>query len=453
MSGRRVPPPPGPPLPFVLPTFEETLLPSGLAVRAARWGRRPTVAAAILFPGAGSTADPPGREGTADVTGDTFLGGTRTKTARQLAEALDDLAAVAEVSAGSDSSVARLYVLESDLDAGLALLAEILTEPTFPEAEFDKGRRRLIATLQEQRSEPDFLARERLYDRLYPGHPYGSVTPTEKGLLALTRDDVADFARRRLSLAGATLVLAGATAPSALLAAAARAFGGLHPDAGDAPPAVPPPPRVTGFSIHLVNRPGSVQTNLLFARPALARKSPRFPAAVVANQALGGGASSRLFHVLREERSLTYGAYSSLATRVLGGHFGASIDCRTEVTAEAFSGLLDLIRGFAAEGPHPDEHERAKSYLLGSFPIPRETPGGVVQDEITRILHALPEDEFTTWRERVRAVTREEARDAARELFDPGIGVVAAVGDASQIRPILEARGETTLWDSDGPRA
>ncbi len=453
MSAVRVPPPPGPPLPFSPPRFEGTVLPSGLAVRAARWGSRPTVAAAIVFPGAGSTADPPGREGTADVTGDTFLGGTRTKTARQLAEALDDLAAVADVSAGTDSTVARLYVLESDLDAGLALFAEILTEATFPEEEFDKGRRRLIAALQEQRSEPDFLARERLYDRLYPDHPYGTVAPTEKGLLALTRDDVADFARRRLSFAGATLVLAGAADPAALLAAAARAFGGLPATSGEAGFIVPPPPRVEGFSIHLVNRPGSVQTNLLFARPAIARRSPRFPAAVVANQSLGGGASSRLFHVLREERALTYGAYSSLATRVLGGHFGASIDCRTEVTREALGGLLDLIRAFAAEGPGAEEHERSKNYLLGSFPIPRETPSGVVQDELTRILHGLPEDEFATWRDRIRAVTREDARDAAAELFDPATGIVAAVGDAEKIRPILEARGETTLWDADGPRA
>ena len=198
----RSPPALGAALPFVLPRFTGMSLAPGLAVRAARWGSRPTVAAAVLFPGAGSTADPPGRDGTADVTGDTFLGGTRTKSARQLAEALDDLAAVAEVSAGSDSSVARLYVLEQDLDEGLALLAEILTEATFPEDEFEKSRRRHIATLQEQRSEPDFLARERLYDRLYPGHPYGKVSPTEKGLESLTREDVAGFARRRFAALG-----------------------------------------------------------------------------------------------------------------------------------------------------------------------------------------------------------------------------------------------------------
>src|ERR1019366_2436523 len=109
---------------------------------------------------------------------------------------------------------------------------------------------------------------------------------------------------------------------------------------------------------------------------------------------------------LREERSLTYGAYSSLSARVAGGQFGASIDCRTEVTHEAFTGLFDLIRAFAAEGPAEEEHARARKYLLGSFPIPRETPGGVAQDEITRLLHGLPEDEWATWRDRGGAVSR-----------------------------------------------
>lgn len=453
MSAKRLPPPPTAPLPFVLPTFTGTRLANGLAVRAARWGRRPTVAVSVLFPGAGSASDPLGREGMAEITGDTFLGGTRRLSAKELGETLDDLAAILEVSAGSDSSVARLFVLEKDLDAGLALLVEVLTESTFPEDEFEKNRRRQIDVLAEQRSEPDFLARERLLDRLYPGHPYGRLTATEKGLTSLTRDDVAAFAASRFSLANATLILAGAADPDALLSAAGRAFGGLPAGVLSPPAAVPPPPPVPGFSIHLVNRPGSVQTNLLFARPAVARRDPRFTMALVANQSLGGGASSRLFHVLREERSLTYGAYSSVSARVAGGQFGASIDCRTEVTREACAGLFDLIRAYAMEGPTVEEHDRSRKFLLGSFPIPRETPGGVAQDEIARLLHRLPEDEWVTWRDRVHAVSQEEASLTAREFFDPSTGILAAVGDAKVIRPVLEEFGETTLWDADGPRS
>ncbi|HEX7528139.1 MAG TPA: pitrilysin family protein, partial [Thermoanaerobaculia bacterium] len=425
----------------------------GVAVRAARWGRRPTAAVAVLFPGAGSAADPPSREGMAEITGDTFLGGTRRRNARELGEALDDLAASLEVSAGSDSSVARLFVLEKDLDEGLALLAEVLTESTFPEDEFEKNRRRQIDVLADQRSEPDFLARERLLDRLYPGHPYGRLTATEKGLASLSQGDVAAFAAARFSLANATLIFAGAADPDALLRAAERAFGGLPAGVLSPPAAVPPPPAVPGFSIHLVDRPGSVQTNLLFAKPAVARRDPLFTTALVANQSLGGGASSRLFHVLREERSLTYGAYSSVSARVAGGQFGASIDCRTEVTREACGGLFDLIRVYASEGPTAEEHDRSRKFLLGSFPIPRETPGGVPQDEIARLLHGLPEDEWATWLERVHSVSREEAFLTAQKFFDPATGILAAVGDAKLIRPVLDKFGETTLWDADGPRS
>jgi zinc protease len=449
---KKAPPPPGPSRPFAPPPFVTATLSSGLPARAARWGRRPTVAVSVLFPGGGSAADPAGREGTAEIAAETFLGGTRRRTARQLAEALDDLAAVLDVSAGTDSTVARFSVLEKDLEEGLALFAEVLTEATFPEDEFEKARRRQIDALTEQRSEPDFLARERLLDRLYPGHPYGRLTATEKGLLALTRDDVAAFAAEKHVLARATIILAGAADPERLIAVAERTFGSLPRGATPPAPEVPPAPRIDGFSIHLVHRPGSVQTNLLFARPAIRRNSERYPSAIVANQSLGGGASSRLFHVLREERGLTYGAYSSLSPRRSAGHFGASIDCRTEVTREALSGLLELIRRFAEEGPTPDEHRRSQNYLVGSFVLARETPGAIAQDEVARLLHGLPEDEWVTWRERIRAVSREGARKTARDLFEPSTGILAAVGDAALIRSVLESFGETTLWDADGPR-
>lgn len=448
------PPPPGPPRPFVPPSFQQTVLPSGLRIRAARWGKRPTVAASLLVAGAGSAGDPIGLEGTAEIAAETFLGGTSRLNATELAEAIDDLAAIVEVSSGVDSSVARLFVLPAELEAGLTLFAQILVDATFPEDEFDKNRRRQIDLLAEQRSEPDFLAKERLLDRLYPDHPYGRFTASEAGLQRMTRDDVQSFVRSRYDLGKATLVLVGDVDPERLLRVAEKVFGALPKGTEEArtPDAHGAPPVVTGFSIHLVHRPGSVQTNLLFARPAIKRSDPLYPAAIVANQTLGGGASSRLFNVLREERGLTYGAFSSLVPRLSGGHFSASIDCRTEVTHESLDGLLRLIRAFSESGPTEDEHQRSLKYILGSFVLARETPGAIAQDEVTRLLHALPDDEFHTWRDRVMSVTRSAATETASSLFDPATGVVAAVGDAAVIRPVLDKFGETTLWDADGPR-
>ncbi len=449
----KAPPGPGPARPFAPPPFETARLGTGLVARAARWGKRPTAAVSVLFPGGGSASDPAGQQGLAELTAETFLGGTRRRNAKELAAAIDDLAAILDVSAGADSTVARLFVLEEELEAALDLFAEVLTEATFPEEEFEKSRRRLIDTLKEQRSEPDFLARERLLDRLYPGHPYGRITPSEPGLKATTRDGVARFAADRISLARATVLLAGSSDPEALLSAAAKAFDGRRPAPAGPPPAVPDAPVISGFSVHLVHRGGSVQTNLLYARPAIPRRHPRYLSALAANQSLGGGASSRLFHVLREERGLTYGAYSSLSPRVRAGHFGASIDCRTEVTREALDGLLGIVREFAERGPTPEEHARSLRYLSGTFVLARETPGAIVQDEVTRLLHGLPADEWATWRERLTAVTVEDAREAARDLFTPSTGVLAAVGDAEKLRPVLAEFGDVTLWDADGPRA
>ncbi|HEV8269199.1 MAG TPA: insulinase family protein, partial [Thermoanaerobaculia bacterium] len=153
------PPAPLPARPFAPPPFVTRTMSTGLTLSAARWGKRPTVAVSILFPGAGNTGDPAGKEGTSEITADTFLGGTATRTSKELAEAIDDMAAILEVSAGADAAVARLFVLEKDLDEGLALLAEVVGTPSFPEEEVEKSRRRQIDLLVEQRSEPDFLAR------------------------------------------------------------------------------------------------------------------------------------------------------------------------------------------------------------------------------------------------------------------------------------------------------
>lgn len=443
---RTPPPPPGPAREFRLPRFRSRRPPGGPLLRAARWGGGPSVACAVVFPGAGSAHDPAGLDGMAEVTAEAFLGGTLRREARALAEAIDERGAILDVSAGFDAAIARLLVLADELEPGLALLAELLGEPAFPDEEVDLVRSRLLDLLSEQRSEPDFLCRERLLLELYPAHPYGRLAASEEALGTLRRDDVVRFHRRSYDLSRAAVVLVGDEEPERLLARAEAALSGLARAEGTEP-SVPAPTPIGGLSFHLVPRPASSQANLLFARPALLRSDPRFPAAAAASQALGGGASSRLFHVLREERGLTYGAFCNVACRTLAGHFAAWLDCRTEAAAESLDGLLGLVSAFAAEGPTEEEHRLALRYLVGSFAVARETPGALAQDEVTRLLLGLPEDEWGTWRGRLLAVTREEAGAAAASFFAPDRGVVVAVGDPERLRPILEARGPTTVWE------
>ena len=437
---------PAPPRRFASPGFVSRVAPGGTLLRAARWGTRPTVAVAVAFPVAGTSHDPPALAGLSEVTADSYLGGTRRRSALELAGAIDDLAAVLDVGSGFDAAVARLSVLSHDLAPGISLLFEVLGEPDFPADEVDRSRRRQLDLLVEQRSEPDFVARERLLLQLYPGHPYGRLSASREALESLGRDDVVAFSSGRLDLSRAVVVLVGDVDPEEALDLCERSLP--RPNGTTAPlPALAPPPEVEGLTFHLVPRPGSVQVNLLFARPALLRSDPRFPAAAVANQVLGGGASSRLFQVLREKRGLTYGAFSGLIVRCLGGHFAAAVDCRPEAAAEALDGLLSLLTEFAEDGPEETERERAARYLVGTFAVARETPGSIAQDEVTRQLLALPGDEWSTWRDRVSGASREECRRVAGELFRPDRGVVVAVGEREVLEPILSARGPTTVWE------
>ncbi len=442
----------GPPRRFDAPRFEGPPGTAGPLLRAARWGRRPVVSVTILLPGAGSASDPEGREGLADLVADLFGSGTRRRSATAWAEAIDDRAASVDASAGFDAAVARLSALPDELDEALALLAEALLEPSFPPEEIERSRGRIVESLAEQRSEPDFLARERLLSELYPGHPYGRLAPHEESVEALTREDVVSFHRLGWRLDGAIVTLCGPRDPSELVEAAGRALRAAPSPADPRAVLAPAPPGPAALEVHVVDRPGSVQTSLLFGRPAVRRSDPRFVAATVANQSLGGDAASRLFTVLREERRLTYGAFSGLVARLVAGHFVASVDCRTEVTGEAARALLDELSRFAAEGPTDDEQARAKSYLRGTFALAHETPGALVAEEATRVLFGLGEDDTATWRERVESVTREEARETAAALFAPDRGVLSAVGEAAAIVPALEALGPVTVWTAAGER-
>lgn len=446
---------------FRLPRYDECVLGSGMRIRASRWGSRPTAAIAVVFPRGGSIWEPAGSLGISEITVESLLGGTASRTAQELAETLDDLAALLDLSAGFDSTVARFYLLEPDLQEGLELLSELLFSPGCPESELEKVKSRMQDAIESQRSDPDFVVQERMVAALYGDHAYGHLLPDPDFLARATLDDVTSFHRAAFDPSEATVILSGQIPTERAMETLRRVFEPLRgpttpslpgPPGAEAPAAPLPPDPRTSREAHLIERPESVQTSLALARRSVPRKAPDYVAAVVANQVLGGGPSSRLFARLREERGLTYGAFSTFTSRLRASHFMASIDCATEKTPAALSLLIEILEEFAASGPTPEEHEKARNFLTGSFVLARETPGGILQDEITRFLHGLPEDEWETWCDRVQAVTRDEARQAAERHMSPGSAVLVAAGDRAGIEASLREFGPLTIWDPRGTR-
>ena len=165
------------------------------------------------------------------------------------------------------------------------------------------------------------------------------------------------------------------------------------------------------------------------------------------NAILGGLFSSRINLNLRERHAFTYGASSGFDWRRAAGPFVVSTAVKTEVTHRAVEEILREIDGLRAAAPDANELALATDYLAGVFPIRYESTDAVAGALAHATVFGLPDDWFTTYRERVRALSVQDIHAAAREHLDPSRLLVLAVGDPAAIREPLEALGvgDTTV--------
>ncbi len=213
--------------------------------------------------------------------------------------------------------------------------------------------------------------------------------------------------------------------------------------------ASPPPPRPT--AITLVHRPGSSQSNILVGNLATRPIGDgTYYAVEVANKVLGGGVDARLFMILREQKSWTYGAYSGVPTRKDGGYFQASAEVRTTVTDSALVELMHQIRRIRTEAIPDSEMTAAKGYLVGSYPLDIQTPQQIASQVASAILLDRGIDFVRTYGQRVDAVTSTQAMAAARRVLRPDSAVVVVVGDGQALYDKLRAIAPVTLIDVEG---
>jgi zinc protease len=169
--------------------------------------------------------------------------------------------------------------------------------------------------------------------------------------------------------------------------------------------------------------------------------APDYHALVVMNSILGGTFTSRLNLNLREKNGFTYGVRSGFAFRRSAGPFNASTAVATDVTARAVAEMMTELGAMAERGPTDGEVEAARDYLAGVFPLRLETTGQVAGRIAELIVYDLPDDHHARYRERVRAVTRADAADAARRHLRPDQVTVVVVGAAEAVKGPLEELG------------
>ena len=441
------PPPPAPIRPAQLPPIREATLPDGVHLIVVESHKLPVLSINMAFP-AGDFTDPAGKEGLASMTADLLTKGAGTRTAEQVSEAIEGVGGSLTAGSGPDILAVNANGMSTDKELIFALLGDAVARPSFAQKEVDLEKTQTLSALRLQNSDPSAIA-ERTFNReMYGSLPYGqSATP--KTVQTITRDDIAAFHRDRVKPRGALLIVAGDIDLATATRLANAAFKGWTGAPTPVPTlGVPTAPAKT--RIILVDRPSSVQANIVVGYPSLAATDPRRYALTVANRVLGGGTHARLFTILREQKSWTYGSFSSLADVRGVGDFTATVEARNQVADSALVEILAQLRRLRTEPISAQEFADAKNAITGSYPLGLETARQLANALSRARALGLPANYVATYRNRVAAVTPANVQSAVQQIVRPDAALVVVVGDASVLRDRLAKIAPVTVVDPDG---
>lgn len=445
---REAPPESGPARDIQFPDIARTHTGSGLEVDTVQFGDLPLVYLRLVVK-SGSATDPGELPGLAQMVAQMLKEGTRSRTSAKLAQDVEFLGANLSVGSDAENLYIMISAMSEHLDEAMEILADVARNPRFASTELDRLKRRELDRLALSSQQPRYLARRTFYREIYGAHPYANVDTTRESLARISRRDLSSWHQANVVPNNSVLIATGAVDPAEVQAAAERAFRGWR--SRPVPETVyEAPPTRDAREVIVVDRPQSVQSVIYVGNLALARNDRDFVPLQVANQVLGGSAASRLFMDLREQRSLTYGAYSGVQEKAQIAPFIAYAAVRNEVTEEAMAAFMEHLDRIVAEAPSEEELTNAQRYLSDSFPLDIETAGRIASMVEALRIFGLPDDYWDTYRTSIRAVSADEAHQAAREYIRPDDALIVAVGRADDIVQPLRRYGPVRVIDNEG---
>lgn len=432
-------PTPGVARPYEFPASTRFTLGNGLRVIVAPMARLPLVTVLAVVD-AGAASDARGKEGVSLLTAAALAEGTTERDGPALADAFERIGTALDCGGDWDEASVRLTVTPSRLDEAMALLAEVLMAPRFAEQDVARLKAERLADLLQERVEPRGLADERFAGVIFDDHSrYArSAGGTPASVRALTAGDARAQHASRYGAATTTIILAGDVTPDrarAMVEARLGTWTAMSAPSGE----VTAHARTSIRGVHIVAKADAPQSEVRVGHLGLPRGHADYFAVVVMNAILGGLFSSRINLNLREAHAYTYGAHSMFDWRRQAGPFVVASAVKTEVTDAAVREILIEIDRIRDAEVQAEELDLATKYLAGVFPIRYETTGAVASALAVAHVFGLPADYFSTYRDRISAITRADVLAAARAHLHPEQLQILAVGDASAIEAPLAA--------------
>lgn len=435
-------PPYGQDKPLPVPQIVQSTLANGLTVWVVPRPGLPKVTAVLAVRG-GLAVDPAGKEGISEVLAAALKSGTARRSARQIAEELQAVGGEIGTNATDDAIITTVDGLASGAPRLLEILADVAQNAAFPADEVELERGNALENLKANEATPEFAVDKAFSAAVFGTHPYRFEAPEESALEAVTPELLRAERGRRFHPARALLVIVGELDPAAIQARVRDAFGGWK-GAGEPPAPVPPVPALApaaAHGIHLVDRPGSVQSEIRVGRPMVKITDPDYFPLVVANTVFGGSFGSRLVRNIREEKGYTYSPGASVQTFEQGGALRVRAAVRTEVTAASLLEIFYELDRMGATAPTDDELNRAKRFQTGLYLLRNQIQGAVAGTLASNWVKGLPPEALGEFVPKVEAVTVDDVRRVGRKYYPSRTQSVVIGGDVATIRPALEMFG------------
>jgi zinc protease len=437
-------PEPAPERPIQIGDYEQFELDNGLKVILVENNKLPRLSWTLSFStGPITEGDKAGYSG---IFGQVMSAGTTSKTKDEFNEEVEFMGAA--VSAGATSVFASSlskYKIEV-----LDLMTDLLFNPRFPEDEFERAIEQTLTGLKSAKDSPDAIAGNvRGVVNYGKDHPYGELV-TEETVNNITMEDLKAHYAKFFKPNIAYLVIVGDIKTKEAKKLVEQYFGDWK--SGEVQKEdFAKPQEVTETSIAFVDRPSSVQSVISISYPI--DNKPGSDDAIklsLLNRIFGGaGLSTRLNMNLREDKGYTYGANSSIGASRYSATFNAGASVRNEVTDSAMVQFFKEMQLISSELVTEEELAIAKSSAKGAFARSLESTSTIAQFALNTELNNLPEDYYSTYLQKIDAVTREDLLDVAKRYIRPSAANVVVVGKADEVADKLTQFGELTFYDDE----
>lgn len=385
----------------------------------------PVIAMNFAFQG-GSAQDPEGKLGLSNLLSTMLDEGAGEMESQEFQQALEESQAKIDFDAGRDHFYGEITTLSFLAEDGFELLRLALNEPRFDAEPLERMRRQIIAGIRTSESDPDSVANRALFSAMFPHHPYGRRdTGTVESVQSLTHDDLVRHHAAILARGTLKVAIVGAITAEELGPLLDRVFGAL-PETGELTAIADTAPEIGATVVKSLDVP---QSAIRLGLPSLKRKDPDFLAAYVMNHILGGGSfTSRLYGEVREKRGLAYSVYSHLLPLDHSAVFFVGAGTRRDNAELTVEIIRKEIERMAEDGPTPEELQKAKDYLIGSYPLRFDSSGKIAGQLLGLQLDDLPAEYIETRNSEIQAVTLGDVKRVANRILAAGKPAVVIVG-------------------------